>query len=121
MEKKGEFIRSWRRRYFVLYIDGTFNGYREEPTAELIKNRTGPGGSAPENRFNVKGTENIDFENFLTSKISKENFLVFSKTRNRLTFSDSSIICPDNSSFLIRCRQKEEANPSGGFIERHFQ
>jgi len=87
LEKKGEFIRSWRRRYFVLYIDGTFNGYREEPTAELIKNRTGPGGSAPENRFNVK---------------------------------DSSIICPDNSSFLIRCRQKEEANPSGGFIERHF-
>ena len=72
MEKKGEFIRSWRRRYFVLYIDGTFNGYREEPTAELIKNRTGPGGSAPENRFNVKGTENN--QNFQLEKIWKEKF-----------------------------------------------
>ena len=77
LEKKGEFIRSWRRRYFVLYIDGTFNGYREEPTAELIKNRTGPGGSAPENRFNVKGTENN--QNFQHEKIGKEKFFGYSR------------------------------------------
>uniref|UniRef100_H2Z688 non-specific serine/threonine protein kinase n=1 Tax=Ciona savignyi TaxID=51511 RepID=H2Z688_CIOSA len=31
LHKRGEYIRNWRRRYFVLKTDGSFLGYKEKP------------------------------------------------------------------------------------------
>ena len=30
LEKKGEYIPSWRRRFFILYSDGSFSGFKAE-------------------------------------------------------------------------------------------
>ena len=32
--KKGEYIRNWRRRYFILKSDGLFTGYKSQPTSK---------------------------------------------------------------------------------------
>ena len=50
LEKKGEHLKLWRRRFLVLYDDGVFNGYKAAPSDEDIK--TGSG--TLENLFNVK-------------------------------------------------------------------
>ena len=50
LEKKGEHLKLWRRRFLVLYDDGVFNGYKAAPSEEDIK--TGSG--TLENLFNVK-------------------------------------------------------------------
>ena len=50
LEKKGEHLKLWRRRFLVLYDDGVFNGYKAAPSDEDI--RTGSG--TLENLFNVK-------------------------------------------------------------------
>lgn len=52
LNKKGEYIQTWRKRFFVLYSDGAFNGYREEPTSEMIQYSNGKF----ENTFTVKNS-----------------------------------------------------------------
>ena len=36
IEKKGEFMKQWRKRYLVLYQDGTLNGYRKGMFATFV-------------------------------------------------------------------------------------
>jgi len=54
LEKKGEYITYWRKRYFALYSDGSFNGYKEEPTQEMIQRSTQNSRYKYENTFTVK-------------------------------------------------------------------
>ena len=49
LKKRGEFIQNWRDRYFILYSDGTFNGYRREPRQNDAN---------PENNFSVNSESN---------------------------------------------------------------
>ena len=49
LKKRGEFIQNWRDRYFILYTDGTFNGYRREPRQNDAN---------PENNFSVNSKSN---------------------------------------------------------------
>jgi RAC serine/threonine-protein kinase len=55
LEKKGEHLKLWRRRFLVLYDDGVFNGYKAAPSDDDIK--TGSG--TLENLFNVKNSQII--------------------------------------------------------------
>lgn len=48
--KRGEHIRNWRSRYFVLLSDGTLTGYKNKP-----ENNTSP--VEPLNNFTVKGCQ----------------------------------------------------------------
>lgn len=50
LKKRGEFIQNWRDRFFILYHDGTFNGYRREPRQ---------GDANPENNFSVNNAQLI--------------------------------------------------------------
>jgi len=50
LKKRGEFIQNWRDRYFILYSDGTFNGYRREPRQNDAN---------PENNFSVNNAQLI--------------------------------------------------------------
>ncbi|XP_039247785.1 RAC-gamma serine/threonine-protein kinase-like [Styela clava] len=34
LQKRGEYIRNWRQRYFVLKTDGSFLGYKEKPSED---------------------------------------------------------------------------------------
>ncbi|CAK8677293.1 RAC-alpha serine/threonine-protein kinase-like isoform X2 [Clavelina lepadiformis] len=34
LQKRGEYIRNWRRRYFILKTDGSFLGYKEKPSPD---------------------------------------------------------------------------------------
>ena len=43
----GEYIKNYRKRYFVLSSDGQFTGYKQKPILS--------GTEKPENRFSVKG------------------------------------------------------------------
>jgi RAC serine/threonine-protein kinase len=63
LQKRGEFIKNWRARYFVLRSDGTFTGYKQPPV----------GGIYPEimNEFNVEGISVIPKDN-----IRKNAFMV---------------------------------------------
>ena len=101
LEKKGEHLKLWRRRFLVLYDDGVFNGYKAAPSEEDIK--TGSG--TLENLFNVK---------------SKPVPVRGPPTDHR--FLDSQIIRPpkDECEFILRCKQQ---NPTSRdkFIERHFK
>ena len=50
LEKKGEHLKLWSKRYLVLYDDGTFNGYKAKPTQQEIVEL----GGKLENQFTVK-------------------------------------------------------------------
>ena len=48
--KKGEYIKNWRKRYFILRDDGLFTGYKTKPTsADDLKD--------PLNNFTVEGCQ----------------------------------------------------------------
>lgn len=53
--KRGEHIKNWRRRYFILHQDGTFFGYKVKPktTKELMQ---------PLNNFTVKNSHAVKME-----------------------------------------------------------
>ena len=51
----GEYIRNWRRRYFVLKTDGSFLGYKEKPSIDSLQDQE------PLNNFQVKGIPSIVF------------------------------------------------------------
>lgn len=55
LQKRGEFITSWRKRFFVLYSNGNFNGYKEEPNEHMINNANG----RFENTFTVNESQII--------------------------------------------------------------
>ena len=47
LQKKGEYIKNWRNRYFILREDGQFYGYKAKPISETelanpLNNFTGP-------------------------------------------------------------------------------
>lgn len=50
LEKKGEHLKLWSKRYLVLYDDGTFNGYKAKPNQQEIVEL----GGKLENQFTVK-------------------------------------------------------------------
>ena len=50
LEKKGEHLKFWSKRYLVLYDDGTLNGYKEQPSENDVLTL----GGKLENRFTVK-------------------------------------------------------------------
>ena len=50
LEKKGEHLKFWSKRYLVLYDDGTLNGYKEQPSENDVLKL----GGKLENRFTVK-------------------------------------------------------------------
>ncbi|RMC22954.1 hypothetical protein DUI87_00031 [Hirundo rustica rustica] len=49
LHKRGEYIKTWRPRYFLLKSDGSFIGYKERPEASEQ-------GLPPLNNFSVAGT-----------------------------------------------------------------
>lgn len=54
LHKRGEHIRTWRFRYFLLYECGEFVGYRSWPVVKT--GEAGEGGPrAPDNRYSVNG------------------------------------------------------------------
>jgi RAC serine/threonine-protein kinase len=81
LQKRGEFIKNWRARYFVLRSDGTFTGYKQPPV----------GGIYPEimNEFNVEGISVIPKDN-----IRKNAFMV---RVLHLTSFVERIFCADTS------------------------
>jgi RAC serine/threonine-protein kinase len=91
LEKKGEYITSWRKRYFALYTDGSFNGYKEEPTQEMIQRSTQNSRYKYENTFTVKNSVVIRHDD-------REKGDVY---------------------FKVRCRQRDDNKV--GFVERSFR
>ena len=51
VEKKGEYLKNWAKRYLVLYDNGILNGYKTQPSPQDIAEL----GGKHENKFNVKG------------------------------------------------------------------
>ena len=49
--KRGEHIKNWRQRYFILKDDGQFIGFKTKPSAQDL--------SDPLNNFTVKGETSI--------------------------------------------------------------
>lgn len=49
----GEYIKTWRPRYFILKSDGSFIGYKEKPD---LNDQTSP----PLNNFSVAGQSPIE-------------------------------------------------------------
>lgn len=49
----GEYIKTWRPRYFILKSDGSFIGYKEKPD---LNDQTSP----PLNNFSVAGQSSIE-------------------------------------------------------------
>ncbi|KAK7125241.1 hypothetical protein R3I93_020813 [Phoxinus phoxinus] len=47
LHKRGEYIKTWRPRYFVLKSDGSFIGYKEKPEPSADQ-------SSPLNNFSVE-------------------------------------------------------------------
>jgi len=58
LEKKGEYIKRWSKRFLVLYNDGTLNGYKKEPTIDQIESFSGD----LENTFNIRSSHIIRLE-----------------------------------------------------------
>jgi len=54
LNKRGEYIKNWRPRYFKLYSDGSFYGFKEKPTEDKHVE--------PINNFSVKGCQIIKLE-----------------------------------------------------------
>lgn len=74
LEKKGEHIKMWRKRFLVLYDDGNFNGYKVQPSNEDIESS----GGTLENLFNVKNSQVIRIDDD-----SKFGFKVRCKQQNQ--------------------------------------
>ena len=51
--KRGEHIKNWRQRYFILKDDGQFIGFKAKPSAQDL--------SDPLNNFTVKGETSIAY------------------------------------------------------------
>jgi RAC serine/threonine-protein kinase len=45
LSKRGEYIKNWRSRWFTLYSDGTFYGYKSKPSEPV----------EPLNQFKIEG------------------------------------------------------------------
>ena len=97
LEKRGEHFKLWNKRYFVLYDDGMFNGYKAKPTEQEIVELSGK----LENQFTVEG---------------EWHFL----KHNDNNLSDVGIIRLDSFQFKIRCRQQNRTNESSS-VERNFR
>jgi len=65
VEKKGEYLKNWAKRYLVLYDNGILNGYKTEPSPQEIAEL----GGKHENKFNVKDNSIIRLEDGLGFKI----------------------------------------------------
>ena len=50
LHKRGEYIQTWRKRYFVLFSDGGFSGFR---TMESVEAESGE----KQNNFTVEGCQ----------------------------------------------------------------
>lgn len=53
----GEYIKTWRPRYFILKSDGSFIGYKEKPD---LNDQTSP----PLNNFSVAGQSSIEINDW---------------------------------------------------------
>ena len=52
LHKRGEYIQTWRKRYFVLFSDGAFSGFK---TMESVEAESGE----KQNNFTVEGCQLI--------------------------------------------------------------
>lgn len=71
--KRGEYIATWRPRYFVLREDGTFRGYKAKPSQ----------GEGPVNLFDVRGCTVI-LEDPAKAKSGKYGFMCRFIERTRI-------------------------------------
>ena len=67
LHKRGEYVKTWRKRYFILFSDGDFSGFR---TMESVEAESGE----KQNNFTVEGCQ-----------IIKKNFRLKSRLRNKRT------------------------------------
>lgn len=72
--KRGEYIKNYRRRYFILTDDGQFRGYKQQPSPNSLE--------SPENDFSVKECEVIcdpnsgkKFQKFIVRCLQYETFV----------------------------------------------
>ena len=52
LHKRGEYVKTWRKRYFILFSDGDFSGFR---TMESVEAESGE----KQNNFTVEGCQII--------------------------------------------------------------
>lgn len=72
----GEYIKTWRSRYFILKSDGSFNGYKEKPD---LNDQTSP----PLNNFSVAGQSSIELNDFCFDfRCINKPFRCFIQTEN---------------------------------------
>lgn len=91
----GEYIKTWRSRYFILKSDGSFNGYKEKPD---LNDQTSP----PLNNFSVAGQSSDELNDFCSYK--RETKLHWSE----LCFPECQLMKterPRPNTFVIRCLQ----------------
>lgn len=60
---QGEHIRNWRPRYFILYDDGSFRGFKRQPDSAVLRDQL--------NNFTVKGCQILK-----TDALGKENAFI---------------------------------------------
>ena len=53
LDKKGEYIPTWRKRFFILYSNGRFSGFKNAPTGNETV------GAEKQNNFTVEGCQII--------------------------------------------------------------
>lgn len=79
LQKRGEYIKNWRARWFVLKSDGSFQGFKQRPTAS----------AEPLNNFKIEPNVNI----LANDKLKKNAFVI--RVLQWSTFIDRTF-CTEN-------------------------